>query len=263
MSVFVDGTPDFGPREDAKEKSHEKLIKEGWTYLFDSRVPAEPHAWNALGLWRIRNHGDPQRNRWKVIVEEDQRVLRNDITRGIHGADLISLQDFWDFDLHVELRCSANSGVYLRGRYEIQVNRTPAGADRKVGPSELGGIYGVSAPKVNASKGPGVWQTIDASIRGYTISVWLNGTLIQDKVEITGRKLKGTGSELSLRDGIFSEDPATPGPLFLQGDHGSVEFRNIRVRPVVKEIASSFRLKESGARVRLLEPGKVKIKEKK
>jgi 3-keto-disaccharide hydrolase len=218
----------------AEEGSPDALVKEGWIYLFDSRIPQEGAKWSPLSQWRVRNPGEPQRNLWSVVIEENQWVLRNTIT-GSHGTDLISLQDFWDFDLHVELRVpeNSNSGVYLRGRYEIQVLSTPAAKPKEqLSPGDLGGIYSVKAPAVNASKGPGQWQTLDIGIRGFAVTVRLNGQLVQDHVEIPEARRRGTGSELGSGDGIHSSDPSAPGPVFLQGDHGSVDFRNIRIRPV-------------------------------
>lgn len=228
VKVLVKARPDFGPPQDGKAASHGKLIRQGWVYLFDSRIPKKDPRWDPLGLWRPRNAKNPQLNRWKVFDEDGQLVLKNDIQPNTHGTDLISLQEFWNFDLHAEVRVSSNSGLYLRGRYEIQIN-TPR--DEKPGRGDLGAIYGVRAPLVNAGKPRAEWQTIDATIRGFRISLWLNGKLIQDDVEIPENKRHGTGSELREGDGV-SSDPQTPGPFFVQGDHGTVELRNIRVRPV-------------------------------
>jgi len=226
---------DHGPLEDGKEGSQQGLIKQGWIYLFDSRVLQDEnvrkrHQRDPMSLWRLRRL-NPENNHWSVVEEEGQLVLKNTIERGAHGTDIISRQSFWDFDLHVELCNHTNSGIYLRGRYEIQINGTEAGRDRKLSAGELGGIYSLSAPLVNASKGRGVWQTVDARIRGLRGWGWLNGELIQDNVDLTPRK-GGTGSQLGMGDGIFSNDPDSPGPIFLQGDHGSVDFRNIRIRPL-------------------------------
>jgi hypothetical protein len=250
--------PDFGPLEDGKEKSHDSLVKQGWIYIFDSRVPDPRHAWDPMGLWRIRNPGQPQRNLWSVIEEDGERILRNTVRPGQHGSDLISLQQAWNFDLHVELRVPdpSNSGVYLRGRYEIQITSTPADPEAKVGKGGLGGIYNVAAPLTNASKGPGVWQTIDASIRGFQVTVRLNGKVIHRQVEIPENRRRGTGSELGEGDGV-SSDPSSPGPVFLQGDHGSVDFRNIRIRPA----RSPMRIRKAAQiqpRLRVLRPVRVK-----
>ena len=86
---------------------------------------------------------------------------------------------------------------------------------------------------------PGEWQTIDASIRGYKITVYLNGVLIQDNVEIPeGKKRIGTGTELGcwLSDG-FSNDPEITGPIMIQGNHGQIDVRNVRILtyPVVSK----------------------------
>jgi hypothetical protein len=224
---------DFGPQEDGKgEKVHESMAREGWLYLFDSRIP-QGQKWNSLGLWRVRNPGEPDRNHWKVLEEGGELILRNDLSGGGHGTDLISLPSFWDFDLHVELRVpppNSNSGIYLRGRYEIQVDGAKPGD--AVGKGSLGAIYNTSAPSKNASKGPGAWQTIDAEIRGFRVLVRLNGEVIQENVEIPQDKRGGTGSQLGTGDGVFSDGPDSPGPIFLQGDHGDISFRNVRIRPL-------------------------------
>jgi len=236
LGAPLDGLPrrmDFGPLEDGKEKSHSQLERQGWVYLFDSRIPAKK-AWDPLGLWRVRNPEASDRNLWSVAEESGERILKNTVTEGKHGTDLISKQSFWDFDIHAEIRVPehSNSGIYLRGRYEIQIASTPPkDKQERVPAGGLGGIYSIAGPKVNASKGPGVWQTIDASIRGFRIlTVRLNGEVIHEGLEIPEARRKGTGSELSEGDGV-SADPESPGPIFLQGDHGSVELRNIRVRP--------------------------------
>ena len=228
---------DFGPLEDGKEKSHESLERQGWVYLCDSRISPKEVKASSLGLWRVRNQEDPQRNLWSVVEEGGEWIFRNSVGKDQHGTDLISLQNFWDFDLHVELRVpkDSNSGIYLRGRYEIQILSTPAGKDVKLAPSDLGGIYNIKEPKLNASKGPGVWQTMDASIRGFHIlNVRLNGEVIHDDVEIPEKWRHGTGSELG-------GDINSPGPIFLQGDHGSVDFRNIRIRPSILPLRSVIR----------------------
>lgn len=219
--------------EDGKAKNHETMEKQGWTYLFDSRPARGKHKAEPFALWRVRNPDAPARNFWKVIEEGGELILRNEIAKDAHGTDLISRQKFWDFELHVEFRVppSSNSGVYLRGRYEIQITSLAPGKETKPGLGDLGAIYNVREPLVNASKGPGGWQILDATIRGFRITgVRLNGELIHASVEIPENKHGGTGSQLAAADDA-SEDPNAPGPIFLQGDHGNVDFRNVRVRP--------------------------------
>jgi len=230
----------FGPLMDGSEKSNESLIRQGWIYLFDSRIPSisQTIKWNPMNLWRLRKIDAESSDCWSVIEEDGQRVLKNIIPEGKHGTDLITLQEFRDFDIHMEVHAIANSGLYLRGRYEIQImSNKPDETNLSAG--MMGGIYSVSAPSKNACKEPGEWQTIDASIRGYKITVYLNGVLIQDNVEIPeGKKRIGTGTELGcwLSDG-FSNDPEIPGPIMIQGNHGQIDVRNVRIltHPVVSK----------------------------
>ena len=169
----------FGPLFDGAEQSHNELINQGWVYLFDARLPTEEQAVKSdpLGLWRPRRAD--ANNCWMVgkdHVEDQERILMNILREGMHGTDLISNMEFRDFDLHVEFRSSENSGIYLRGRYEVQIDKA-APASEALKYSHLGGIYAVSPPLSNEARGPDEWQTFDISIRGYTISVYLNGVI--------------------------------------------------------------------------------------
>jgi type 1 glutamine amidotransferase len=136
-----------------------------------------------------------------------------------HGTDLVSDEKFKDFTVRYEYMIpkSANSGFYLRGRYEIQIlddfltDRTEPGGN--------GALYNFRAPSALVSRAPGQWQSVEATIRGDRITVTLNGVKIQDEVQID----HATGGEL---DQNLSE----PGPIMLQGDHGSVAFRRIRIK---------------------------------
>jgi len=137
-----------------------------------------------------------------------------------HGADLQSTAVFGDFKLHIEFNCEpgANSGVYLRGRYEVQIEDDV----EPEGPSQrTGAIYGYLAPVVAAPRTPGVWQTYDITLVGRRVTVVLNGKTLIDKQEIPGI----TGGALDSRE-------ASPGPIVLQGgDAGHVAYRNIIVTP--------------------------------
>jgi hypothetical protein len=222
----------FGPLFDGNESSYDKLISDGWIYLFDSRIPssAQSIAWSPLNHWRLRKVDAGHIDCWSVVNDEGQRILKNIIPDGKKGTDLITNQEFRDFNIHLEVRAYSNSGVYLRGRYEVQINTTaPDVTDLSA--AMMGAIYSVSAPSSNAAKGPSEWQTIDACIKGYHISVWLNGKLIQDNIEIPeGMKRIGTGTELGCfeTDG-FTNNIEKPGPIMIQGDHGQVDIRNVRI----------------------------------
>jgi hypothetical protein len=140
------------------------------------------------------------------------------------GTDLRSIAKYGDFKLHLEFNCApgANSGVYLRGRYELQVenDRQPEAPNMRTA-----GIYGYLAPAVPAPRTPGVWQSYDVTLVGRYVTVALNGKTVIDHKEIPGI----TGGALDSREG---ED----GPLVLQGgEAGQVAYRNIVITPAVKK----------------------------
>lgn len=135
------------------------------------------------------------------------------------GANLATEQTFEDFKLHLEynLAAGSDSGMYLRGRYEIEI------ADefgKEPDSHGLGSIYGFLRPLSNPGKKAGEWQSLDATLIGRYVTVELNGSRIIDNQEIPGI----TGGALDSAEG-------SPGPILLQGDHGRVQFRNIVVIP--------------------------------
>ena len=142
------------------------------------------------------------------------------LTNSANGTNLMTTRSFGDFKLHVEFRYAkgGNSGIYLRGRHEVQVEDSP---EREWPAStQIGGVYGFLTPNENASTGPGEWQTYDITLIGRTVTVVLNG-----KNVITDQVIPGiTGGALDSNEGA-------PGPILLQGDHTAVEYRNIRLTP--------------------------------
>ena len=161
--------------------------------------------------WTTQGNGD---NRW--------RVVNGVLTAGGGGANLMTTRTFDDFKLHLEFRYpkGSNSGVYLRGRYEVQIEDSdPA---REPDSHGLAGVYGFLTPSEHAGKGPGAWQTYDITLVGRRVTVVLNGrTVIADQV-IPG-----------ITGGAIDSDEGAPGPILLQGDHGAVEFRNMILTPAV------------------------------
>ena len=137
-----------------------------------------------------------------------------------HGPELISDAKFEDFKLHIEFNCApgSNSGVYLRGRYELQIEDDP----QPEGPTmRTGGVYGFLAPSPEQPRRPGEWQTYDITLLGRVVTVVQNGQTIVDKQEIPGI----TGGALDSHEGL-------PGPIYLQGSEaGHVAFRNITITP--------------------------------
>jgi hypothetical protein len=163
--------------------------------------------------WKLRNPNG--KNFW--VVEDG--ILKNKVPPGEHGTDLISEKKFKNFIVKYEYMVpdGSNSGFYLRGRYEIQIL-----GDYKSGKTSKGSngaIYAFKAPDVFASKPGNEWQTVEATLIGNKVTVILNGKKIHDNVEIPGP----TGGEL---DRNVNE----PGPIMLQGDHGVVTFRNIKIK---------------------------------
>lgn len=158
---------------------------------------------------------------WKAMGENqwvvDSGVLKSPKT----GSNLVSERKFRDFKLHIEFRYpkGSNSGVYLRGRYEVQI------IDSKgLEASELllGGVYGFLQPNEMVAKDAGEWQSYDITLIGRRVTIVANGsTIISDRI-IPGM----TGGALDNK-----EDEA--GPFLFQGDHGPIEFRNIVVTPLV------------------------------
>ena len=137
-----------------------------------------------------------------------------------HGPELITDAKFEDFKLHLEFNCAkgSNSGVYLRGRYELQIEDDP----QPEGPTmRTGGIYGFLAPTPEQPRKPGEWQTYDITLVGRVVTVLQNGKMIIDKQEIPG-----------ITGGAVDSHEGQPGPIYLQGSEaGHVAFRNITITP--------------------------------
>lgn len=132
------------------------------------------------------------------------------------------MMKFKNFKLHVEFKYpkGSNSGIYLRGRHEVQI-------EDNIGmePSSLllGGVYGFLTPNEMAAKEPDEWQTYDITLNGNRVTIVANGKEI-----ITEQTIPGiTGGALNSREG-------EPGPLLIQGDHGPIEFRSIVITPAIE-----------------------------
>jgi hypothetical protein len=166
----------------------------------------------SLDGWRLR---DPKKkNGWAVVDGELAVVDPKD------NSDLVSERVFQDMKLHVEFKLEpkSNSGIYLRGRYEVQILDNPD-AKTALGTHGCGAVYSRLAPRVDATKPAGEWQSFDITLVGRQVTVVLNGkTIVEGAIEgITG--------------GALSPLEAEPGPIMLQGDHGKVRFRNVVATP--------------------------------
>jgi hypothetical protein len=156
---------------------------------------------------------------WHTTGENQWLVEKGILKSSKPGSNIITDATFTDFKLHVEFRYAVdgNSGVYLRGRYEVQIEDNAPGT---AGVTQLGAVYGFLPASGSAGKKAGEWQSYDITLVGRMVTVVLNGTTI-----ICNREIPGiTGGALDSRE-------AQPGPIMLQGDHEPIEFRNIVITP--------------------------------
>lgn len=150
----------------------------------------------------------------------NQWVVEAGVLRSPHsGANLVTDKTFDDFKLHIEFRCPAgsNSGIYLRGRYEVQIEDSKGKEPQK---DLMGAIYGFLTPSEMAAKAAGEWQTYDITLIGRMVTIVANGKQIICNQAIPGI----TGGALDSRE-------EAPGPIYIQGDHGPIEYRNIILTP--------------------------------
>jgi hypothetical protein len=157
---------------------------------------------------------------WKAAGPNQWVVNNGVLISPKSGSNLISDQKFNDFKLYLEFKYpkGSNSGIYLRGRHELQIEDS----DKNTHPSSVlfGGIYGFLAPSEIAALGPDQWQTMEVTLIGRMVTVKTNGKTVISNQEIPGI----TGGALDSQEG-------EPGPIYIQGDHGPVEFRKIVLTP--------------------------------
>jgi len=145
------------------------------------------------------------------------------LTNLIGATDLVSDKKFWNFILSAEFRLAphANSGVALRGRYEVQLADD---ADRPPSNRGTGAIYNRILPIANAARPAGEWQMLTVRLVGRQVTVILNGIRVINRQTIDGPTAIALDS-----------NEADPGPILLQGDRGTAEFRNVVVYPLTKK----------------------------
>ncbi len=156
---------------------------------------------------------------WKAMGDNQWKVVAGVLTSEESGSNLVSEQKFNDFKLHVEFRYpeGSNSGVYLRGRYEVQIVDS-YGMEPSSG--LLGGVYGLITPNEMVARKAGVWQSYDITLIGRRVTVVLN-----EKTIISDQTIDG------MTGGALDNNETDPGPIMFQGDHGAIEFRNIIITP--------------------------------
>jgi hypothetical protein len=157
---------------------------------------------------------------WRAIQGENQWTVSGGLLRNTKsGANLVTEQTFGDFRLHIEFRYpkGGNSGIYLRGRHEVQIEDNFGTEPTS---HRFGGVYGFIEPSEMAARQAGDWQSFDITLVGRMVTVVANGRTVIFEREIPG-----------ITGGALDSDEGAPGPLMLQGDHGPVEYRNITITP--------------------------------
>jgi len=176
-----------------------------------------PKAWSqpeALFNGKDLTGWEPDRAAMSHWVAQDGVLLNK-----TKGANLRTIERFKDFHLHFEENCptGGNSGVYLRGRYELQIENEIR--DKPDPLHVMGSIYGVLAPSRMLPQKPGEWETFDVTLLGRYVTVVRDEVTIIDSQEIPG-----------ITGGALDSDEAEPGPFYLQGDHtGGMKYRRITV----------------------------------
>lgn len=138
------------------------------------------------------------------------------------GFNLVSKQKFMDYKVEVEYKLTekSNSGIYMRGRYELQVLDDINDTTTEPFLAHMA-IYGRTPPSLKASKPAGEWQTMEAIIVGNHVTVTLNGKRVHDNAVLLG-----------ITGGALDADEASPGPVMIQGDHEKVWVRKVVVTPI-------------------------------
>lgn len=165
---------------------------------------------------------------WSIRHENGECVLSNSL--GLKpdgrwaggGANLVTKRaDFYDFNLEYDVRMprKSNSGVYLRGRYEIQVADSYG---QPLSHQGMGACFGRLVPKVAAEKPAGEWQHVSVTIFRRHLTVVLNGKTIIADAELNG-----------VTGGAIDANEFAPGPLYLQGDHSDADYRHMILRPAI------------------------------
>jgi hypothetical protein len=170
--------------------------------------------------WELLEHHAV--NGWSV---KDGALVNNAVQKQgephIHYGNIRTVQTFEDFNLQLEVNVpkGSNSGVYLRGIYEVQVMDSYG---RGLDSHHMGALYSRITPSVAAEKPAGEWQKMDITLYKRHLTVKLNGKTIIDNQPVKG-----------VTGGALSSDDFSPGPIYLQGDHGIVSYRNMVLKPIL------------------------------
>jgi hypothetical protein len=171
--------------------------------------------------WKVMNEKAP--NCWSVADGMlSNRVMGPDGQKR-HGTNIRTEAEFEDFNLKTEVRMQpgGNSGIYLRGIYEVQMADTYG---KPLDPHNMGALYSRITPAVAAEKPAGEWQTVDITLASRHLTVILNGKTIIDNQPVLG-----------CTGGALTSDEFKPGPIYLQGDHTDVDYRNMVLTPILQK----------------------------
>ncbi len=224
----------LGHREDVwTSEAYQKHILGGLKWALNlEKAPAKPGGdWNVSKLADTKDGFRPlfdgkTMNGWVYRRPDGNKswsvqngMLCNVLKKDEHGTDIYTEEKFRDFIIRGEYQVppGSNSGLYLRGRHELQIFDNKDNQGHAMGLN--GDIYNTASCKPPAPRKAGQWQEIEAKIVGQKITVVLNGVKVHDQVLCE----RGTGSQLD-------DNVDQPGPILLQGDHGSVAFRNLRIK---------------------------------
>jgi hypothetical protein len=198
--------PKLPPRPDLSKVKYGKPI-----VLFDG---------TDLKSWKLTNPN--QTSGWSVengiLIN---RPIQHEGRRHISYGNLRTIDEFEDFNLKLEVNVPkrGNSGIYLRGIYEIQISDS---YNKPLDSHHMGAVYSRIKPTVNAEKPAGQWQTLDITLVDRHVTVELNNKVIIDNQPLLG-----------CTGGALWSDEFRPGPVYLQGDHSAVSYRNIVLTPII------------------------------
>jgi len=198
--------PEPAEKTDSKYLDQENAPRgEGWIALCNGRD---------LEGWHPRQEDRP--TSWKVA----SGVMVNTTSRSKRGTNIVTDQKFRDFEIYCEYRIpkGSSSGVFLRGRYEIQIADDHG---RRPSSRGSGALYGLSSPAKNASRRAGQWQSLYARIAGRKVTIVLNGVKTVDNAEAR-----------RPTSGHLDNNVDQPGPIMIQGDRGAIEVRHLMLKPI-------------------------------
>lgn len=190
-----------------------------WTATKSPKLPfyTNPKMGKSISLFNGENL-----NGWDVKSNNQWEVIDGVLTSPKSGVNLVSKEKFKDFKLHAEFRYpeGSNSGLFLRGRYEVQIADN-IGLDASS--IYFGGVYGLLSPNENVAMKAGEWQSYDITLIGRRITIVANGKTIISNQNIDG-----------MTGGALDNHEAEAGPIMIQGDHGPVEFKKLEITPLSK-----------------------------